>query len=67
MTDRAIRGNNPFEIDCIGPTEERDATKVEYFSVCPTPGIAIIYLLYDFGITIGTGNNEQAIQGNIAL
>ena len=34
---------------------------------CLTRGIAIIYLFYDFRFTIGTGNNERAIQGNIAL
>ena len=34
---------------------------------CPTRGIAIIDLLYDFRVTIGTGNNERAIRGNVAL
>ena len=29
MTWRAIRGNIPFEIDRIGPTEGRDDTEVE--------------------------------------
>ena len=32
--------------------------------IIPTP---IIDLLYDFRVTIGMGNNEQAIRGNIAL
>ena len=34
---------------------------------CPTRGIAIIDLLYDFRVTIDTGNNEQAIRENIAI
>ena len=29
MTGRAIQGNFPFEIDCIGPTKGRDDTEVE--------------------------------------
>ena len=28
---------------------------------CPTRAIAIICLLYEFRVTIGTGNNERAI------
>ena len=69
MTGRAIQGDIPFEIDCIGPTEGRDDTEVEngifpriernISPYCPTRGIAIIYLLYDFRVTIGTGNNER--------
>ena len=34
---------------------------------CPTVGIAIINLLYNFCIAIGTGNNERAIWENFAL
>ena len=62
MTGRAIRGDIPFEIDSIGPTEGRDDTEVEYGilpRIVPTRGIAIIDLLYDFRITIGMGNNEH--------
>ena len=33
------------------------------YPYCPTRGIAIIDLLYDFRITIGMGNNERAIRG----
>ena len=29
MTGRAILGNIPFKIDCIGPTKGRDDTEVE--------------------------------------
>ena len=34
---------------------------------CPTVGIAIINLLYNFCIAIGTGNNERAIWENFVL
>ena len=54
MTERAIRGDIPFLEWNISP-------------YCPTRGISIIDLSYDFRVTIGTGNNEQAIQGNVAL
>ena len=78
MTWRAIRGNIPFENDRIGPTEGRDDTEVEnrIFPRITNRGIAIIDLLYDFHVTIGTGNNERllgtgnnerAIWENIAL
>ena len=70
MTGRAIRGTIPFEIDCIGLFEGRDNTRGRERKMspyCPTRGIEIIYLLYEFCVTIGTGNNERAIEGNIAL
>ena len=62
MTVRAILGNIPFKIDHIGPTEGRDNTEVEngiFPRYCPTRGIAIINLLYDYHITIGKGNNVR--------
>ena len=61
MTGRAIQGNIPFKTDRIGPTEGRDDTEVEsrQRNISPTRGIAIPDLLYDFCVTIGTGNNER--------
>ena len=66
MTGRAIPGNVPFKIDRNGPTVTArpkggtiPRSRTEYF---PTRGIAIIDLLYDFRISIGTGNNELAIR-----
>ena len=66
LTGRAIRGNIPFEIDHIGPTEGRDDTEVKN-PILPDQGIAIAHLLYNFHIAIGMGNNERAILENIAL
>ena len=64
MTGTAIQGNIPFKTNHIGPTEGRDDTEVESRErnislYCPTRGIAILDLLYDFRVTIGTGNNER--------
>ena len=59
-------GNYSFEIDRIGLTKGRDDTKVEngIFRRIARPRNC---LLYDFCVTIGTSNNERAIQGNSAL
>ena len=64
MTGRAIQGNIPFKIDRIGPTKGRQDTEIKnrIFPILPDPRIAIIYLLYEFHITIVTGNNERAIR-----
>ena len=64
MTGRAIQGNILFKIDHIGRTRGRDDTEVEngIFPVLPNPRIAIIDLLYEFHVTIVTGNNERAIR-----
>ena len=64
MTGRAIQGNILFKTDRIGPSEGRDDTEVKsrernIYLYCPTRGIAILDLLYDFRVTIGTGNNER--------
>ena len=61
-TGRAIQGKILFKIDRIGPTEGRDDTRGREQNIspyCPTRGIAIIDLLYDFRITIGKDNNER--------
>ena len=53
-----------FEIDCIGPTEGRDDTEVEngiFPCITQTVGIAIIELLYNFLVTIGSGNNVATL------
>ena len=64
MTGRAIQGNIRFKIDRIGPTEGKDDTEVEngIFPRIARPEIAIIDLLYEFRVTIVTGNNERAIR-----
>ena len=61
MTGRAIWGDIQFEIDRISPTEGRDDSKVrmDISPYCPIRGIAIIDLLYDFSVSISTGNNER--------
>ena len=42
-------------------------SRTEISPYCQTIGIAIINLLYNFCIAIGTGNNERAIWENFAL
>ena len=63
ITGRAIQENIQFVIDHIGPTEGKDNTEVEN-------GILTSATLFARAITsvsIGMGNNERAIKGNIAL
>ena len=64
LLQEAILGNVPFEIDRIGPTGGRDNTEVKNGIF---PRIARPKEFYDFRVAIGTGNNERAIRGNIAL
>ena len=54
MTWRAIQG-----IFHSKSTVSARPKGTEYSPYCPTQGIAIIDLLYDFHVTIGTGNNER--------
>ena len=62
MTGRSILGNIPFEIDRI-ELERREGRYLgreqNISPYCPIQGISIIDLVYNFRITIGTGNNEH--------
>ena len=67
MTGRAIRGNIPLTVSAQpkGGTIPRLST--EFSPFFPTRGIAMIHLLYNFHVDIGTGNNNREIWKNIAL